>query len=56
MPTSIPVRNPGPAYRYSLKDKLNQTNYDVTNPLPNGGPTSFPQYNHKHQYSQKTLI
>ena len=50
MPTSIPVRNPGPAYRYSLKDKLNQTNYDVTNPLPNGGPTSFPQYNHKHQY------
>ena len=53
MPTSIPVRNPGPAHRYSLKDKLNQTNYDVTNPLPNGGPTSFPQYNHKHQYSPK---
>tara|TARA_R110001592_G_scaffold108672_1_gene303513 strand:- start:3130 stop:3759 length:630 start_codon:yes stop_codon:yes gene_type:complete len=53
MPTSIPVRNPGPAYNYSLKDKLNATNFDVTNALPNGGPVSFPQYDHNHKYSPK---
>ena len=53
MPTALPVRNPGPSYVYSLKDKLNVTNLDVTNALPNGGPVSFPQYGHNHKYSPK---
>ncbi len=50
-PNFRPLRSPGPTYNYSLKDRLNQTNYDVTNPLPNGGPVSFPQYGHEHKYS-----
>ena len=29
----------------------NQTNLDVENPQSLGGPNSFPQYNHNHQYS-----
>jgi hypothetical protein len=29
----------------------NQTSYDVENPQPLGGPNSFPQYNHQHQFT-----
>ncbi len=29
----------------------NQTSYDVDNPQPLGGPNSFPQYNHQHQFT-----
>ena len=34
-----------------LKNSLNQTNLDVENPQPSGGPNNFPDYNHRHKYS-----
>ena len=36
-----------PFLRYSL----NQTNLDVGSPLPQGGPNSFPNYQHLHKWS-----
>ena len=35
----------------SLKNSLDQTNLDIENPFPNGGPNNFPQYNHSQKYS-----
>lgn len=34
-----------------LRNSLNQTNLDVENPQPAGGPNNFPIYNHQHTYS-----
>jgi hypothetical protein len=34
-----------------LRNSLNQTNLDVENPQPQGGPNSFPTYNHNQKYS-----
>jgi hypothetical protein len=34
-----------------LRNSLNQTNLDVENSQPQGGPNSFPSYNHTHKYS-----
>ena len=34
-----------------LRNSLNQTNLDVENPQPSGGPNNFPDYNHRHKYS-----
>jgi len=34
-----------------LKNSLNQTNLDVENSQPLGGPNSFPNYNHDQKYS-----
>jgi hypothetical protein len=53
-PNYKPVRNPGSTtLNFGLRNYLNQTNLDVENPLPKGGPTSFPNYDHEHKYSPK---
>ena len=46
-----PGRNPG------LRDSLNQTNLDVENPLVDGGPNHFPDYEHFQKYTpNKTYL
>ena len=34
-----------------LRNSLNKTNLDVQSPSPQGGPNSFPAYNHDQKYS-----
>ena len=33
-----------------LRNSLNQTSLDVENSQPQGGPNSFPAYNHNQKY------
>lgn len=35
----------------SLKNSLNKTNLDTENPLPNGGPKNYPDYDHFQRYN-----
>jgi hypothetical protein len=51
------IKDFGPGRNSGLRDSLNQTNLDVENPLVDGGPNHFPDYEHFQKYTpNKTYL